>query len=121
MAMFSNKTPPCIFAITAPQKAKLTIYALAEQVVQGVVNVGRMPTITDSRSHPGNKACLSLDAVQQQCAEIGGNGATVEVGADGKAGDGGKTQLCRGRIGQGWSRLASLRSVIGVTPILSIG
>ena len=50
---------------------------------------------------------LLVGAAQQQDAEIGGQRTAVEVGADGKTGNGRKAKLAWGRITHGRSRFSS--------------
>lgn len=86
-----------------------------------MVDVGGMSAILDGRSQAGDQPGLPIHALQEEGTEITGDGAAFEVGADSETCDGGKTQLGRDRITHGRSRLSFVRSVIGVTPIVSMG
>ena len=93
---------------------------LAEQIVQAVINVGRMPLIPDARRQTLDQSGLPIHPVHQECPEIAGDAAAFEVRADGKTCHGRKTELGRDTITHGQSRLSFLRSVIGVTSIISM-
>jgi hypothetical protein len=55
---------------------------------------------------------LPIHALQEQRTEVAGNRTALEVGTDREAGHDGKTQLGRGRIRHGRSRLASSEALL---------
>lgn len=67
--------------------------ALPQKVGQAMVDIGRVPAILDGRGQAGDQSGLPIHPLQKEGAEIIGNRTPFGVGADGGAGDGGKTQL----------------------------
>ncbi len=86
-----------------------------------MVDVGGMPTIPNGRGQAGNQTGLLIHALQKKSSEVAGHSAAIEVGTNSKPGDGRKAELAWDRITHGRSRLSFVRSVIGVTPIISTG
>jgi len=77
--------------------------------------------ILDGRGQAVDQPVLPIHTAQQQRTEVARYRAALEVGSDRETGDGRKTQLARDRITRGQSRLGFVRSVIGVTTIISMG
>jgi hypothetical protein len=72
---------------------------LGEEVPQGMDDVGGMALIIYGVGEACGEAYLEVDAPEQEHAKIGRQGTPLEIGADGMASDGRKTQLFWSRIG----------------------
>ena len=64
-------------------------------------NIGRMACIVDSGREACGEANLAIDAAEEEDTKIRGQGASIEIGPDGMARNGMKTQLLWRRIGHG--------------------
>jgi len=119
---FEHRIAPQVVGVVAVDVAAGGLeYALAEQIGHGVLDVRRVPLVVNRAGQTGNQANLLVCSTQQQGTKIGRHRAPVEVGPDRKTGNGRKAKLTWDRITHGRSRLSFLRSVIGVTHIISIG
>ena len=96
-------------------------YPLAEQIGQGVINVRGVAFVVNRADQARNQADLQVDATQQYSAKVGGHQPAVKICPNRNSGTGGKAKLGWDRMVHGRSRLGFLRSVIGVTPIISKG
>ncbi len=85
---------------------------LGDEILGAMGNIGRMAIIGQGPSHALGQTDLAVHTAQQQGAEVGRHGATVEVGPDSEAVDGLKSKLIFGRLGHGANLLAFFRSFL---------
>jgi hypothetical protein len=75
------------------------INALSQKVPQGMVNIGLMALVVDSGREALGQPNLTVNTPEQEGPKVGGQGASLESGPDGLAGDRRKTQLFWATIG----------------------
>ena len=80
-----------------------------------------MAAVVDRRAQPLGQADTLIDTTQEHRAEIRREGAAAEVAAHAQAGDRRKTQLLWGSLRRRATSFGFFRSVLGGTPIISMG